>query len=197
MLIDSSIVVAMKQKDQAAFSSCYQQLSAYLYSIIYRICGVSAVSEEIMQDSFIQAFTKIDQLQQDSHFTGWLKRIAFNNTMTYLRHSQREVNVGEQELEEVVGDYSDEIRTDVFDQQLIDQNQMAYLMTQLSSQERLIVWLFVVEGYSHKEIATMSNKTVSFSKSVVCRSLEKMRQFGVTDKDGTKAQKADVGCKDE
>lgn len=174
-MIDESLVRAMKNKEQAAFGQCYQQLSSYLYSIIYRICGVSAVAEEIMQDSFIQGFTSIDQLQQDSHFVGWIKRIAFNQTMSYLRQSKREVNLGDDCPDGLEKDASQIQPTALFDQQLLEQNQMAHLMQKLSEIEKLVVWLYVVEGYSHQEIATLCEKSVSFSKSIVSRSLTKMR----------------------
>jgi RNA polymerase sigma-70 factor (ECF subfamily) len=169
MIIDKSIVLAMKQKDEAAFASCYQLLSSYVYSIVLRICGVAAVAEEIMQESFIQAFSSIEQLQQDTHFTPWIKRIAFNKTMAHLRQAKEQVSLTEQHL--------DSLSFDLFDEQLIQQNELAYLLGQLTAQERLIVWMFVVEGYSHKEIATLSNKTESYSKSIVSRSLAKMREI--------------------
>ncbi len=55
-----------------------------------------------------------------------------------------------------------------------DQNQLELLLGKVSEQHRLIVWLFIVEQYTHEEIAELTNKTVSFSKSVVHRALKKL-----------------------
>lgn len=168
-MIDSQTVRAMKQADEGAFASCYQQLSAYIYTIVYRICSNEAIAEEIMQESFIHGFNQLDQLQNDEAFTPWLKRIAFNKTMAYLKASKREVGVEEQHLDSMI---------DVgFSEQLIAQNQLAYLLTHLTGQEKLVVWMFVVEGYSHQEIAQLCDKTVSYSKSIVSRSLAKLREI--------------------
>ena len=97
MLIDEKLVVAMKAGDESAFSSCYQLLSPLVYSVILRICGRSAIAEEIMQDSFIQAFTNLAQLRQNTHFTPWIKRIAFHKTMTYIEKCKNEVALGDEQ----------------------------------------------------------------------------------------------------
>lgn len=166
-MIDVQTVKAMRQADEAAFASCYQQLSGYIYSIVLRICGNESVAEEIMQDSFIHGFNQLGQLKNDEAFTAWLKRIAFNKTMLYIRQSQRQVAIEQEHLDTLL---------DIgFSEQLIAENQLAYLLTHLTAQEKLVVWMFVVEGYSHQEIADLCDKTVSFSKSIVSRSLAKLR----------------------
>ena len=169
-MIDSTLVKAMKKADEAAFASCYEQLSAYIYSIVFRICGSEAIAEEIMQESFIHGFNQLGQLKNDDAFTPWLKRIAFNKTMNHLRHSQREVTLDEQIQDTVV--------EECFSAQLMAQNQLAYLLGHISAQDKLVVWMFVVEGYSHQEIADLCGKTVSYSKSIVHRSLTKLRDIG-------------------
>ena len=55
-------------------------------------------------------------------------------------------------------------------------------MAHVSAEAKLVIWLFIVEGYSHKEIAVLTNKTQSYSKSIVSRNLEKLRNIGKDDK---------------
>ena len=124
-----------------------------------------------MQDSFIQAFGSLEQLREETHFTPWIKRIAFNKTMTYLRKLKDEIDITDEHL--------DSLQVDAFDETLIQQNQLAYLLSYLSEEAKLIVWLFVVEGYTHKEIAELTGKTESFSKSLISRNLAKLRSIEV------------------
>jgi RNA polymerase sigma factor (sigma-70 family) len=169
MIINEHLVIAMKKGDDQSFSVCYKLLSPLIYSIVFRICGRSSIAEEIMQDSFIQAFTNLSQLKKNTHFTPWIKQIAFHKTMTQLNKVKNEVSVTEEHLES--------LQTEDFDSALIHQNQLAFLLEHISAEAKLVVWLFIVEGYSHKEIAVLTNKTQSYSKSIVSRNLEKLRNI--------------------
>ena len=169
MIVNEHLVIAMKAGDEDSFSSCYQLLSSSIYSVIFRICGRASIAEEIMQDTFIQAFTSMSQLEKNTHFTGWIKRIAFHKTMTYLNKVKKE--------EEATDEHLDSLVTDNLDCSLLRENQLEFLMTHILGEAKLIIWLFIVEGYSHKEIAELTNKTQSYSKSIVSRNLAKLRSI--------------------
>jgi RNA polymerase sigma-70 factor (ECF subfamily) len=169
MIVNEDLVITMKKGNDQSFSSCYKLLSPLIYSIIFRICGRSAIAEEIMQDTFIQAFTNLSQLKDNKHFTPWIKQIAFNKTMTHLNKVKNEVSATDDHLES--------LKFDDFDGTVIHENQLAFLLGHLSAEAKLVVWLFIVEGYSHKEIAVLTNKTQSYSKSIVSRNLEKLRNI--------------------
>lgn len=168
MELGKSLIQGMRQHKESSFSACYQQVSPMIYSIILRIMSSESVAEDLMQESFIQAFNSLLQLKDDSKFIPWLKRIAFNKAMNFIRSQKTTV------------EFSEETHTsednNVFTTDIANNNQLACLLESLPQEERLVLWLFSVEGYSHKEIATMTNKTISYSKSVVFRSLAKMRK---------------------
>lgn len=168
MLVDTDLVQGMRNKEEEAFTTCYKQLSPFLYSTILRLLSTPAVSEEVMQESFIQAFNNLHQLDDDKKFVGWIKKIAFNKALNVIRSNKDYSEFDEQNH---LGSENSFIETSVE-----NENQLEMLMQALPAQEKLVLWLFVVEGYSHKEIATMVNKTVSYSKSVVHRSLVRMRE---------------------
>ena len=169
MVVDEHLVIAMKKGDESSFASCYKLLSPLVYSVVFRICDRASIAEEIMQDTFIQAFTNLSQLKQNTHFTPWIKRIAFHKTITHLNKVKHEVSVTDEHL--------DSLKTEVFDNVLMQQNQLAFLLGHLSAEAKLIVWLFIIEGYTHKEIAELTNKTESYSKSLVSRNLAKLRNI--------------------
>lgn len=174
---DENILTEMKQGNQQAIAQCYELLSPLIYTAIYKICKNKEVASDLLHDSFIDALENLDKVNEGQFFPAWLKKIAFNNTFNYLRRK----NIFSQVLEKI------KLKAETsknFTDQLADQNQLELLLAQVSEQHRLILWLFIVEQYTHEEIAQLTNKTVSFSKSVVFRSLKKLNNFATQTQQG-------------
>jgi RNA polymerase sigma factor (sigma-70 family) len=166
---NESLVDKMKVGDQHALEECYRQLSPIIYTAIYNICRDQGNANDLLQDTFITAFEKINcYTTTDKSFIAWLKRIAFNNTFNFLKKHKLTV-VGIDGLDEAISsNFSIEL--------LHEQNNfLSTLLLQISEKERLIIWLYVVEQYSHEEIGDIVKKSPSYSKSVVSRCLKKLR----------------------
>jgi len=159
----------MKEGDQHAFEECYRQLSPQVYTAIFNICRDQGNANDLLQDTFVAAFDKIHSYTtKDRTFLAWLKRIAFNNTFNFLKKHKLTI-VGIDDLDEATSSYSS-LET------LHEQNNfLTTLLRQIPEKERLIIWLYVVEQYSHEEIGKIVNKSASFSKSLVSRCLIKLR----------------------
>jgi RNA polymerase sigma-70 factor (ECF subfamily) len=159
----------MKEGDQNAFEQCYRLLSPQIYTAIFNICRDHGNANDLLQDTFVTAFEKINSYTSGQHmFTAWIKRIAFNNTFNFLK-KHRLMVVGIDGLNEA-STTAGEVET------LHEQNDfLTMLLRQISEKERLIIWLYIVEQYSHEEIGKIVNKTPSYSKSVVSRCLKKLR----------------------
>jgi RNA polymerase sigma-70 factor (ECF subfamily) len=159
----------MREGDHNAFEQCYRILSPIIYSTILRVCNRPAIAEEVMQDSFIDAFSSLNTLNSDGAFVSWIKRIAFNKAINIIRQNKEITSVNDAVF--------DGEAAETFDINIIQKNQLAYLMGHLTEEAKLVVWLFIVEGYSHQEIAELAGNTVSYSKSIVSRSLTKLREI--------------------
>lgn len=166
---NESLVDEMKEGSQKAFEQCYKLLAPKVYTAVYNICRDQGNANDLVQDTFVSAFEKIHTYSKtDKSFIAWLKRIAFNNTFNFLKKHKFTV-VGIDDLNEVVS-ATDEI------QLLYEQNNfLSALLIKISDKERLILWLYVVEQYSHKEIGNIVGESPSYSKSVVSRCLKKLR----------------------
>jgi len=166
---DETLVDRMKAGDQHSFEQCYRQLSPTIYTAIVKICRDQGNANDLLQDTFIKAFEKIDSYTfQQLSFVAWLKRIAFNNTFNFLKKQKLTV-VGIEDLDDFIS-ATDEIET-LYEQR----NFLDTLLEQISEHERLIIWLYIVEQYSHEEIGNLVKKSPSYSKSVVSRCLKKLR----------------------
>ena len=169
-LIDKGLIEGMINGSEQAFEQCYLQYSSSVFNAVKKISSCYATSEDILQETFISAFEKINTIDKEYSLEAWLKRIAFNKLYNIFRHQKRTKSVSIQlkqiqspTTEGAIKDYEQE-------------NLLTLLFSQLGCNERLVVWLYVVEQYSHTEIGDMFGKSVSFSKSIVSRSLNTIRQ---------------------
>lgn len=165
---EEKLVEQMKGGTHDAFERCYRLLSPQVYTVIYKVCQNPATAQELLQDTFLDVFEKLHLYKEHQSFLAWTKRIAFNNTLTFIKRQKRMVLMEEPENE---NDYIDvDVTKNIEDSQLLDS-----LMSKMSEVERLILWLFIVEQYSHDEIAVLVSKTPSYSKSIISRALKKLR----------------------
>ena len=166
---NESLVDKMKAGDQQALEQCYRQLSPIIYTAIFNICRDQGNANDLLQDTFIAAFEKIHSYTAtDKSFIAWLKRIAFNKTFNFLKKHKLTV-VG-------IDDVDEKFSSNFSIEKLHEQhNFLTALLLQITEKERLIIWLYVVEQYSHEEIGNTVNKSPSYSKSVVSRCLKKLR----------------------
>jgi RNA polymerase sigma-70 factor (ECF subfamily) len=167
---DEKLVSQMKLGEQSAFEHCYRCLSPKVYTAIHQICRNQAIAEDILQDTFIDAFAKLTSYQPSSSFLSWLKRIAFNKTINVINRNKKSQPLAEEMLE------SDDF-LDSPEIQLGNRQMLTTLLKAVSENERLILWLYIVEQYTHNEIALLVDQTPSYSKSIVSRSLKKLRNY--------------------
>ena len=159
----------MKRGDALAQESCYHEFSTVLYTAILKICRNSSNARDLLQDTFLDAFENIHQYNKNYAFIAWLKRIAFNNTFNFLKRERVASNA--------ITYLKNSVSTEPAPLESLSQsNQLEYLLSIVTENERLVLWLFFVEQYSHKEISQLVGKSESYSKSIVSRSLKKIQQ---------------------
>ena len=164
-----------RRGDMAAHEALYGSYARPVYTLAVRILGDQAMAEEIVQDTSIEVIRHIGTFRGDAAFGGWVKRIATNKCLAYLRSAWHRKSQGLGK-----GDDPDEMDWEPADTPdpavtVADQEGLARALAELPPTARAVVWLYDVEGYSHHEIASMMGKTVSFSKSRLARAHEQLR----------------------
>jgi RNA polymerase sigma-70 factor (ECF subfamily) len=141
----------------------YDYYSSKMFGICLRYANDYHHAEDILQEGFIKIFRSIDRFRGDGSFDGWIKRIFIN---TAIEHYRKSVNhSGHVELEpSIVIRHIGEKATD----NLATQDLMK-LVQQLSPGYRTIFNLYVIEGYSHREIAETMGISEGTSKSQLAR----------------------------
>ncbi len=145
-----------------------------MYNIALRIVKDSAEAEDIMQESFLNAFTKLQTFKAEVSFGSWLKRIVVNNSIYHYRKQQKKNEV---DLEDVMykveaddGIESDHVFTELKAQQVME------TMKRLKNNYRIALTLHLIEGYDYEEISTIMNISYANCRTTISRAKESLRK---------------------
>jgi RNA polymerase sigma-70 factor (ECF subfamily) len=119
-------------------------------------------AEDMLQIGFVKVFQKLSEFRGEGSFEGWIRRIMVNSAIEVYRKNQRMLSAVD--IEEVF----DEPQT-TFDMSGLEAKDLLKLIQQLSSGYKLVFNMYVIEGYSHKEIAEQLGITEGASKSQLSR----------------------------
>jgi len=135
-----------------------------MYNIAIRFLNNKMDAEDILQESFVTAFTRLGELQNRNLFGSWLKRIVINNCISL----QRKRKIAFEEIDE--RRHGEAVEKDDGIPEL-DPALLHTAIKELPHKGRTVLVLRALEGYSHKEIAETLGITVSTSKTQYSRAL--------------------------
>jgi RNA polymerase sigma factor (sigma-70 family) len=150
-----------------ALELIYRTFETASYTLARRMCGDADKARDVLQESFLRAFDRLHQYRGDAPFGRWLRSIVANEALMQLREGRRFLEFFEDRL-------VDEQPRDLASVSNVD---LEHALGSLPAVPRAVLWLYHVEGYTHLEIAKLSGKTVSFSKSQLSRAHAKLRQL--------------------
>lgn len=133
-----------------------------------RLCQCRETASDVTQEAFISAFRRLRQFRGDSPFWGWLRRVVINHAISNMRRAPRATIV---ELHE------SHALTEGQQERIGQSMDLEAALGALSDDDRAVVWLHDVEGYSHAEIGRMFDRTESFSKTRLSRARSKLRDL--------------------
>ncbi len=134
--------------------------SKKLFALCLKYAKNYADAEDVLQDSFIVIFNKIEQYKGDGSFEGWMKRIVINVALQKYRQKTRlEVVRDEEVVDETYINVEEDLEADF----------LLSLIQQLPNQYRLVFNLYALDDFSHKEIAEMLQISEGTSKSNLSR----------------------------
>lgn len=142
-----------------------------MFNASLRIVNDSFEAEDIMQESFLAAFTKLDSFSGDVTFGSWLKRIVINNSLTALKKNNKFNTVP---LEKV--DIKDVIE-EKQDYSFLKASDILNKVAQLKNNYKVALTLNLIEGYDYEEIAQIMDISYENSRTTVSRAKNKLRQL--------------------
>ncbi len=160
-----------KTGDQKAQFKIYKLYYKAMYNTSLRIVNDTMEAEDIMQEAFLSAFEKIDTYSGTVSFGAWLKRIVINRSLDAL--SRRKAIFEDIELYVGIRDESTEetVRKEELD---VKVEEVKEAINRLPDGYRIILSLYLLEGYDHDEIAEILNISSSTSRSQLSRAKQKL-----------------------
>lgn len=167
--IHKDLIERSKKGERMAQKALFDLYSKAIFNIGIRLLGNREDAADLTQDTFIEAFTKLDQFAYKATFGAWIKRIMVNRSVNFLQRNKifSDLETDLIELEEE--DYSENI-----DQLMIQLNSS---LQDLPEGCRVIFTLYYFEGYDHGEISTILNISESTSKSQLSRAKSLLRDL--------------------
>ncbi len=149
-----------KRKDIKAQSQIYQLYTGKLFALCLKYSRNYQEAQDNLQNGFITIFEKIEQYNFKGSFEGWLKRIIINTAL----QTYREKNV----LNLVTEEIPEEVEIEI-DEEQVSLEFLLKLIQELPNRYRMVFNLYVLDGYSHKEVASMLDISEGTSKSNLSR----------------------------
>lgn len=150
-----------KKNDPKAQEQIYKLFAPKFFGVCLKYSTNYAEAEDNMQDGFIIVFKKIDQFNFKGSFEGWAKRIMINNALQKYRSQTRFL--------EVVNDNISEEEIPEIDDEDVSLEYLMQIIQELPDRYRMVFNLYVLDGYSHKEISEMLEITTGTTKSNLAR----------------------------
>lgn len=168
--IHKYLIVKSQEGDSKAQRELYQLYAKAMFNICRRMMGNDEDAQDVLQDAFVDAFTRLNTLKNVSTFSAWIKRIVINRCINAIK-KRRLVTVD-------VDEGYDFVQEDLEDQELMkyQAGQIIQSMDELSDGCKMVMNLYLFEGYDHGEIASILSISESASKSQYCKAKIKLRK---------------------
>jgi RNA polymerase sigma factor (sigma-70 family) len=162
------LIRGCRKKNAAAQREMFDRYSSRLLGVCRRYVGNVGDAEDIMINGFMKIFDKIGQYTGEGNFEGWMTRIMINESLTFIRRNKNMSVEVSLEKAQQAPDYSAVLEN-------WDAGQLLKLVEEMPVGYRTVFNLYVMEGYSHREIADLLNISEGASKSQLSRSKAYLR----------------------
>ena len=166
--IHKDLIDACRQGDRTAQFKLYKLYYKAMFNTSLRIVNDTAEAEDIMQESFLDAFRMLGSYTGQGSFGSWLKRIVVNNSLDSLRRAKETLpldeglNIPDQTEENLEAEINFQV------------GEVKKAIQQLPEEYRVIISLFLLEGYDHEEISEILNISNQLSRTRYSRARQKL-----------------------
>lgn len=164
------IIKGCVKRDHKYQKLLYSKYASLFYAICLRYLKNSDDAKDALQECFIKIYDKISLYSGEGSFEGWMKRLVVNNCLMILREKKKAIFVDENHLPIEADTNEEEVSYD------IDKQKLFQLIQDLPDGYRTVFNLYVIDGFSHKEIAEKMGINEGTSKSQLARAKKILRE---------------------
>lgn len=174
--IHQDIIDRCKKGEQKAQFQLYKLYYKAMYNTSYRIVNDRMEAEDVMQEAFLKAFDKIGTYSGRVSFGAWLKRIVINHSLDEIKKKKMDFEPVEEGHRpgEVKEDQEGEEEDEKELKEKIEQ--IRETINELPDGYRIVLSLYLLEGYDHEEIGEILGVSSSTSRSQYTRAKNKLKQ---------------------
>jgi RNA polymerase sigma-70 factor (ECF subfamily) len=182
-MFQTDIIEKCKQNNRVAQLQLYNQYCDGMFAVAMRFVKDSMEAEDIVQEAFIKAFTKLHQYKAEVTFGAWLKRIVVNKSIDLLKSKkQHMLELDEVHLKVVDSSYEDEWLVD----DILTLEDVKEAINKLPEKYQYVLMLYLIEGYDHQEIAEILNITEVASRTQLSRGKAQLKELLTLKSNGTR-----------
>lgn len=173
MLYRDELVERCKSGDTLGYKALYQRYSKAMFNTCLRILNNEAEAEDVLQESFIEAFKNLENFEYRTSFGGWLKTICINRSINQLKKRKIEWI----DIEKVPGYNSPEEAGIDENEIILKVESVKKAIMKLPDGYRTVLNLYLLEGYDHEEIAEILKVAQSTTRTQFIRAKQKLLQL--------------------
>ena len=181
------LIVKAKHGDSGAYETLVRRYQKSIYYLCHRMTGAHQSADDLSQETFIKAFFALPKFNEEMSFFAWIRRIAVNSTLNYLKVRKREQPLNENNPANIGNPGSSREMPEAKLEQKRMQQSLTKALRTLPADQRAIFILRVHEGQSYKDIAQILDITTGTVMSRLSRARQKLRQAMAAYLNGSKA----------
>ena len=166
--IHAPLIEDCRKGNSKAQFRLYDQYSKAMYNLAYRILNKREDAEDILQEAFVECFRNLDSFRFESTFGAWLKKIIVNKCLNHIKKKKIDLTLCET-LPTTIYEEEEEV--------IYETRKIFKSIELLPDGYRIILTLYLLEGYDHSEISQILGISESTSKSQYSRAKEKLKNI--------------------
>jgi len=170
----NTLLVLCGKGNQLAQLEVYNRYQQAMYNTALRIVKNTAEAEDVMQESFITAFSKLETLKDGATFGSWLKRIVINNSVSQYNKSKRFVHISDDEFKEEYEEDSFSISSEDYSNRKV--KEVMLCMEELNTNYSQILNLHFIEGFDYEEICEILHISYANCRTLISRAKDSLRK---------------------
>ena len=171
------LIESCKKGSQSAQFEVYQLYYKAMFNTSFRIVQNSFEAEDVIQEAFLSAFTKLETFKGEVAFGAWLKRIVINRSLTHLKKKSRLNETNLEVVDYKLEDESGEEGMSQLDLTHAKVQQVLHAMDKLKDSYRVILNLSLIEGYDNEEITKILQISNENCRTTISRAKARLRKI--------------------
>ena len=173
--VHSDLVQQCLHGDRVAQSKLYRSFARAMYNVCVRMTGSVPDAEDVLQNAFVDVFGKLHQFRRESSVGAWIKRIVVNHCIDFVRHRRPIFDA----LDESHHNYTTESDEEATNERALTESVAAVCQAiqLLPDGYRMVLSLYLLEGYDHEEIGQILGVSEQTSKSQYHRGRLRLREL--------------------